>query len=768
MPRAPKPAAKAKAAPAKKGAKTVVPEVVDGKAKPAKGAKFDLSTVEGVLASQAGLLYRGRATPNLKPEALPFGLYDLDRNVTHIGGGPRGRIIEVVGNEASGKSTLCLKLIAMTQAAGHECAYIDAEHALDGDWAALQGVDMDALVVGKPEWGEQALDLVQALLMTFKITLIVVDSVAALVPKKELEGDMGDSIMGVHAKLMSQALRKLTALVEKSNALLVFTNQYRCLAASSLVPTPSGLVTVGSISAGDIVYTPEGLPTKVTAVSLETGHKEQVTLTAAGNVTHMSLGHRIPVLNPGSTIPDLIPAREIKVGDFIPLPRVQLWRDGGMDLVSSARMSLLGMWFADGCVMPDYKRVTFSFKREALTRSAAKIVAESGLPCSVHVAKTGHTFFNFHGASYDWFRSHDLAQGARNKLIPRAVRTPSEWAAFLRGFFDMHLIGNGEYLGFQLHVDNPLAAIEVREAIHAFGIATTHSTAQRKTGVTTRITITGKDAIAYLDRIGPPHSIINLDALIPDDTSRGKQDVVPCTTPLLNLEKSFGGKSQTKRYRRLSAAAFQGLNASWADYASIMDEASLPYIRARWVRVDGVAVGPVPTDDPLVDLEVEDSEHLFIGGGIISHNSTMSSFGPGKTTTGGNALKFYAALRLETTNVGKIKEGGSDAEDALVIGNEIRITALKNKMGPPWRVAKIPLLHTSGYDNAGSLFELCVKNGLECIVQEGVMWVVFGVRCRGRAAAVAASRAYEKEMVRALDDFYTSGLVGWTPSTRKE
>lgn len=202
--------------------------------------KPDLSSVEGILASQQGLLYRGREAPGLRPEVISTGIFAVDR-VLGVGGFPRGRIVEVVGNTASGKTTLCLQLIAAAQAQGHECAFIDAEHALDEVWATSRGVDMDNLVIGKPEWGEQALTLVEDLCETFKIGLIVVDSVAALIPKKELEGDIGDSSMGLHAKLMSQAMRKLTSLVAKSNTCVVFTNQYR----SSMSQFGPGNVTTG-------------------------------------------------------------------------------------------------------------------------------------------------------------------------------------------------------------------------------------------------------------------------------------------------------------------------------------------------------------------------------------------------------------------------------------------------------------------------------------------------------------------------------------------
>ena len=144
-----------------------------------------------------------------------------------VGGVPRGRVIEIYGPESSGKTTLTLHLIAEAQKAGGYAAFIDAEHALDPKYASSLGVDVDSLIVSQPDSGEQALEVASALVSTNAVDLIVVDSVAALVPRAELEGEMGDSHVGLQARLMSQALRKLTGLVARTNTCLVFINQLR-------------------------------------------------------------------------------------------------------------------------------------------------------------------------------------------------------------------------------------------------------------------------------------------------------------------------------------------------------------------------------------------------------------------------------------------------------------------------------------------------------------------------------------------------------------
>ena len=159
-------------------------------------------------------------------EAISTGSLGLDLALG-IGGLPKGRIIEVYGPEISGKTTLALQVVASAQKKDGICAFIDAEHALDPVYAKNLGVDVDKLLVSQPDAGEQALEIADTLVKSGAVDVLVVDSVAALVPKAELEGDMGDSHMGLHARLMSQALRKLTSSISRSNAMVIFINQIR-------------------------------------------------------------------------------------------------------------------------------------------------------------------------------------------------------------------------------------------------------------------------------------------------------------------------------------------------------------------------------------------------------------------------------------------------------------------------------------------------------------------------------------------------------------
>ncbi len=173
-----------------------------------------------------GAVMRLGEANHLQVEVIPTGSLSLDIALG-VGGVPRGRVIEIYGPEASGKTTLCLHIVAEAQKKGGVCGYVDMEHALDPHYAAKLGVDIDNLYISQPDTGEQALEIAEALVRSGAIDVVVVDSVAALVPRAEIEGDMGDATMGQQARLMSQALRKLTGAIKQTNTAMIFTNQLR-------------------------------------------------------------------------------------------------------------------------------------------------------------------------------------------------------------------------------------------------------------------------------------------------------------------------------------------------------------------------------------------------------------------------------------------------------------------------------------------------------------------------------------------------------------
>lgn len=184
-----------------------------------------LSQIEKAFG-KGSIMRLGQDNAHVDIEGIPTGSLGLDMALG-IGGLPRGRIVEIYGPESSGKTTLALSVIAQAQKNGGTCAFIDAEHALDPSYAKKIGVDIENLLISQPDAGEQALEITDTLVRSGAIDVLVVDSVAALVPKAELEGEMGDSHMGLQARLMSQALRKLTSTIARSNTLVIFINQIR-------------------------------------------------------------------------------------------------------------------------------------------------------------------------------------------------------------------------------------------------------------------------------------------------------------------------------------------------------------------------------------------------------------------------------------------------------------------------------------------------------------------------------------------------------------
>lgn len=175
---------------------------------------------------KGSIMKMGESVGKFEVDVIPTGIVPVDLALG-VGGLPKGRVIEIYGPEASGKTTLTLSTIAQAQKDGGSAALIDAEHALDPIWAEKVGVNLDDLLISQPDTGEQALEITETLIRSGAVDIIVIDSVAALVPRAEIEGEMGDSMIGVQARLMSQALRKLTGVISKSKTVVIFTNQLR-------------------------------------------------------------------------------------------------------------------------------------------------------------------------------------------------------------------------------------------------------------------------------------------------------------------------------------------------------------------------------------------------------------------------------------------------------------------------------------------------------------------------------------------------------------
>jgi recombination protein RecA len=210
----------------KKRKEVISPQRQEGSKQKLQAIRLAMDQIEKQYGKGSIMRLGERANERMKVESIPTGSIALDMALG-VWGLPRGRIVEVYGPEASGKTTLCLHIVAEAQKAGGQCAFVDAEHALDPARAEVIGVNLDELLLSQPDSGEQALEITETLIRSGGLDVVVVDSVAALVPRAELEGEMGDAIVGVQARLMSQALRKLTGAISKSKTILIFTNQIR-------------------------------------------------------------------------------------------------------------------------------------------------------------------------------------------------------------------------------------------------------------------------------------------------------------------------------------------------------------------------------------------------------------------------------------------------------------------------------------------------------------------------------------------------------------
>lgn len=210
-------------------AETALKETSDSKAKETQGKEKALEVAVTQIEKQFGqgaIMRLGKEASKISVPIIPTGAITLDMALG-VGGVPRGRIVEIFGPESSGKTTLALTIVANAQKSGGVAAYVDAEHAVDPAYAKRLGVDLDKLLISQPDSGEDALGITEVLVRSNAVDVVVVDSVAALVPKAEIEGDMGDSHMGLQARLMSQALRKLTSSISKSKTCCIFINQIR-------------------------------------------------------------------------------------------------------------------------------------------------------------------------------------------------------------------------------------------------------------------------------------------------------------------------------------------------------------------------------------------------------------------------------------------------------------------------------------------------------------------------------------------------------------
>ncbi len=632
-----------------------------------------------------GSIMRMGENMHMNIESIPTGALALDMALG-IGGLPRGRIVELYGPESSGKSTLAMHVVAEAQRNGGVCAYIDAEHAMDPVYARAIGVNVDDLLISQPDTGEQALEITDMLIRSGALDVIVIDSVAALTPRAEIEGDMGDSHVGLQARLMSQALRKLTGGLSKSNTVAVFINQlrekigviYGCFHYNARVVLADG--TTEKI--GKIVN--QKIPVEVLSYDAKTGSiiPKRVVNWFDNGATDQFLQFSVikPMKNGlaqfGCTPNHLIrtpggwvEAGELKVGDRVleALPHY----------LSEFQMAALrGTLMGDGAISPRRSGNGGRFRYShcgAQTEYAdwkASLFANVGV--SRHVRKDDVVTYDF-------------------QPMPELGDLREEVYADGKKVFDDDYLKSLTPLSLALwYMDD--ANFDVRSK----GLQ------KRTEGLTGRVTIcveamevsTRQRLVAYLaDTWGLQAKLI----------------------------ESGVAKKAVLVFNNAESAKFHALIARYVHPS--MEYKLLPRFRNCFavepvfepmryelvaMPVTDIHVKPKTRSMRRFDIEVEDSHNYFVDG-VMVHNSP-------EVTPGGRALKFYASIRLDIRRIESIKDGTD------VVGNRTRVKVVKNKCAAPFKQAEFDIMYGQGISREGSVLDVAVELGF---VKKAGAWFTY-------------------------------------------
>jgi recombination protein RecA len=620
-------------------------------------------------------------------EVIPTGSIALDVALG-IGGLPRGRVVEIYGPEGSGKTTLALHSLASAQKAGGIAAFIDAEHALDPDYAKKLGVDTDALLVSQPDTGEQALEIADMLIRSGAIDVVVIDSVAALVPRAEIEGDMGDSHVGLQARLMSQALRKITGALSQTKTTAIFINQLRekvgvmfgCMSYSTRVTLADGTQEkIGKIvnqrqDVEVLSYDPESgriIPRRVVNW-FNNGPAErflQFTVAKSGGngKAQFAATENHLVRTPGGW-------RE--AGELIPGDRVALaesWRLSGQQMEL-----ILGALMGDGSLSPNPQ------------------------------GRSGTRFRMGHGAKQAAYL---------------------DWKVSLLGNIGCTLSSNAKGAVFADLTPLPELA-ELRETVY-FGDGKKHLSGEYLKALTPFAL-----AVWYMDdgcftvrskgvqertQGGTGRIEICVQAMSPGSRER-LADYLRATHRLDVKVVTRGSRSQAiLQFTTAASEKFQKLVAPYIHPS--MESKLLPRFRGQFrvepefvpaemrlvpARILDIHVKPPTRSMNRFDIEVEGSHNYFVDG-VMVHNSP-------ETTSGGRALKFYASVRLDVRRIETLKDGTE------AVGSRTRIKVVKNKCSPPFKVAECDIIFGTGISREGGLIDLGVE---QSIVRKSGAWYTY-------------------------------------------
>ncbi|MBK8469844.1 MAG: recombinase RecA [Actinomycetales bacterium] len=620
-------------------------------------------------------------------EVIPTGSIALDVALG-IGGLPRGRVVEIYGPEASGKTTVALHAVANAQKAGGIAAFIDAEHALDPDYAKSLGVDTDNLLVSQPDTGEQALEIADMLIRSGAIDVIVIDSVAALVPRAEIEGEMGDSHVGLQARLMSQALRKITGALSTTGTTAIFINQLRekigvmfgCLSYSTRVTLADG--TTEQI--GKLVT--QRMPVEVLTYDPVA---EQVVSRPITNWFDNGVAERFLQVT-------VERAAGIGTSQFSATPNHLVRTPGG--------------WREAGELIPGDRVLTSETQR--LSEQQWQVIL-GGLMGDADLAPTGHggpgVRFRM-GLGAEQLDYHEWKASLFGN-IGHSRTTNAKGAQFvdLRPLPELSELREVVYWG-----DGPKhVSDEFVKALNPLALAIWFMDVSRVTKPSAGLherPVGGSGQVEFCVEAISPGSRQRLAAYLRDTHA------VDCQL------RSSGARGVAML--TLSAAGtrvFQELVAPFVHPS--MDRTLPPELRGRFAvqpqfveprvalvpgRVLDVRVKPPTGSMHRFDIEVAGTHNYFVDG-VMVHNSP-------ETTTGGKALKFYASVRLDVRRIETLKDGSE------AVGNRTRVKVVKNKVSPPFKQAEFDIIYGHGISREGGLIDMGVEQGF---VRKAGAWYTY-------------------------------------------
>jgi recombination protein RecA len=706
-----------KAAPATRPDPTEKTRVETNLADPAARKNVELAMSAITKQFGEGSIMRLGDNHKMTVETLSTGSLAIDLALG-VGGLPRGRIMEIYGPESSGKTTFCLSVIAEAQKNGGLAAFIDVEHALDPKYARVVGVNLDDLLVSQPDSGEDALNITETLIRSNAIDVIVIDSVAALISKQELDGQMGDATVGSQARLMSQAMRRLTAVVSKTKCICIFTNQIRekigvmfgCFPYQTGVMLPRGRKElIGTMVNGRkptevMSWNPRTKAFEAKPVLRRFKHGRNVknfTLTdnevGALKTAYRTLVFRYPNnagFNKFSCTPNHIiftPEGEINAEDLMIGDKL-LARHSGIKFSSDLEQLILGSMLGDA-----------SIKQEG--RMAAYFREEHGQEQKAYVQWKARAFGDLcrkpsdttHGYGFSTVPLYEFAQ-MRSRFYPLNVRykhitrelleslTPLALAVwYLDDGTNNHQANRSNAKTIYLHklTEDECRAIE---SVFAAKFGLHCRVKYYPKASSSRITFHGV-AADRLEEIIRPYCHPSMRYKLTDHPDIG---------------------------RALSSLDFSYQEVDQAIPCEIFE------VREKFIHGKmGVRY----------NVEVEDNANFLLACGAIVHNSP-------ETTSGGRALKFFSSIRIDIRRKDQIK-----TPEGKVIGNRTKIKVVKNKVAPPFTECEFDIMYDEGISRLGSILDLGIEHK---ILEKKGAWIAFEGELVGQGRDAAKQTLKEK------------------------